>query len=149
MFNWSQHNFAHVTTVYLIGSVYFKLEHSKFSSNLTFDRNIVSETGARSDGMNQTGLRSREISENLKISVTAKGERLSGFPRRGVWSLMDGFMGNISQEFRCWWSKHCKHVFRSNFCSNYPIESEFHLLWNACRIVSDRFIMFKLWTHYC
>ena len=53
----SQRYFAHVTTVSLswrvqnivvIGRVYSKLEHSEFSSNFEFDRNMLSGTGARS-----------------------------------------------------------------------------------------------------
>ena len=52
----SQQYFAHVTTVSLswrvqnivvIGRVYSKLEHSEFSSNFEFDRNMLSGTGAR------------------------------------------------------------------------------------------------------
>ena len=52
----SQRYFAHVTTVTLswrvqnivvIGRVYSKLEHSEFSSNFEFDRNMLSGTGAR------------------------------------------------------------------------------------------------------
>ena len=52
----SQRYFAHVTTVSLswrvqnivvIGRVYSKLEHSEFSSNFEFDRNMLSGTGAR------------------------------------------------------------------------------------------------------
>ena len=55
MLNWSQWNFAHVTTVTLsrrvqnfvvIGWGHFKPEHCKFWSNFEFDRNIVSGTGA-------------------------------------------------------------------------------------------------------
>ena len=51
----SQRYFAHVTTVSLswrvqnfvvIGRVYSKLEHSEFSSNFEFDRNMLSGTGA-------------------------------------------------------------------------------------------------------
>ena len=53
----SQRYFAHVTTVSLswrvqnivvIGRVYSKLEHSEFSSNFEFDRNMLSGTGASS-----------------------------------------------------------------------------------------------------
>ena len=59
IFNQSQQNFAHVTTVTLswriqnfvvIDRVSFKPEHCKFWSNFEFDRNIVSGTGARSPG---------------------------------------------------------------------------------------------------
>ena len=51
----SQRYFAHVTTVSLswrvqnivvIGQVHSKLEHSEFSSNFEFDRNMLSGTGA-------------------------------------------------------------------------------------------------------
>ena len=39
--SWRAQNFT------LIGSVYYKLEHSKFWSNFEFDQNIVNGTGAR------------------------------------------------------------------------------------------------------
>ena len=54
----SQRNFAHITTVtlswcvqnfFVIGSAYFKLEHSKFVSYYEFDRNTISGTGAWHD----------------------------------------------------------------------------------------------------
>ena len=55
MFDQSQRNFAHVTTVtlswrghnfFVVGRVHFKPEHGKFWSNFEFDRNIVGGTGA-------------------------------------------------------------------------------------------------------
>ena len=59
IFDRSQRYFAHVTTVLLswrvqnivvIGSVYFTLECFEFSSNFEFDRNMLSGTGAWSQG---------------------------------------------------------------------------------------------------
>ena len=42
--------------IVVIGRVYSKLEHSEFSSNFGFDRNMLSGTGARSAGLqSQTG----------------------------------------------------------------------------------------------
>ena len=54
IFNWSQRNFAHVTTITLLwhaqyfvvnGWGHFKPEHCKFLSNFEFDQNTVSGTG--------------------------------------------------------------------------------------------------------
>ena len=63
--------------IFVIGRIYLKLEHSEFSSNFEFDRNMLSGTGARSSSLLVYGTQGcsgrpgviscngRRVSENL------------------------------------------------------------------------------------
>ena len=95
MLDWSQHNFAHVTTVTLlwhvqhfvmIGRVDFKPEHCKFWSNFKFDRNIVSGTGTStwSAGPGYIWHLTVAMTE-LSDALTTKNVMLLGYQQAQCW----------------------------------------------------------------
>ena len=105
MFNWSQRNFVHITTVTLlwriqnfivIGRVHFKPQHCKVWSNFEFHRNIISGTGARSG----VALRScNQVPHSDNIFISVQGGRISvflmGIPSITMFSIQQAYINDL------------------------------------------------------